>query len=193
MHDITASDAGLARPPSLIEFVAVIVRIGLTSFGGGVSGWLMRVMVQDRRWISEADFMTGLSLSQVFPGINVLNMTIWMGYRLHGWRGALAGGCAMIIPPGLVLIGLATAFADLSRYPSVRTALDGVAAAAIGLGGSMGVRAARRAAVGVVPIAVMTAAFVSIGVLRWPLVPVMLVLAPASIALAAWEAGRDAR
>jgi chromate transporter len=88
----------------LVEYAGLIAKIGLTSFGGGVSGWMMRVVVHERRWIDEADFVTGLSLSQVFPGINVLNLAIWLGYRLHGGVGALAGALAMIVPPGLVLI-----------------------------------------------------------------------------------------
>ncbi|HYZ61798.1 MAG TPA: chromate transporter, partial [Acetobacteraceae bacterium] len=129
----------------------MIVRIGLTSFGGGVSAWMMRVVVHERGWIGEGEFLSGLALCQVFPGINVLNLAIWLGYRLHGGAGAVAGALAMIVPPGLVLIGLGSAFAGLSQYPAARTALGGVAAAAVGFSGAMGVRATRRSVTGVVP------------------------------------------
>ena len=77
--------------------------------------------------------------------------------------------------------------ADLSRYGTVRTALDGVAAAAIGLGASMGVRAAQRAVVGVASVLVLIGTFVAVGVLRLPLVPVLAVAAPVSIGLALWS------
>lgn len=179
-----ADAAGLAPPPTLLQYTLVVVRIGLTSFGGGVSAWMMRVMVQQRRWIAEADFVNGLSLSQVFPGVNVLNMAIWMGYRLHGGRGAVAGALAMIAPPGLVIIALATVFDRLAHYGGVRTAMAGVAAAAIGLGASMGVRTAQRVSRTPALTAVLGATFVAVGLAHLPLVPVVLVLAPVSVGLA---------
>ncbi len=182
-----------APPPTLAEFAAVIARIGLTSFGGGVSAWMMRVVVHERGWIGEAEFLNGLALSQVFPGINVLNLAIWLGYRLLGGAGALAGALAMTVPPGLVLIGLAAAFTDLSQHSWVRTALDGVAAGAIGLGAAMGVAAARRSATGLLPVLIMAVTFGAIGLLRLPLVPVVAMLAPLSIGLAFWEGRRHAR
>lgn len=170
-------------PPSLAAYAFVVVRIGLTSFGGGVSGWMMRVVVHERGWVGEAEFLAGLALCQVFPGINVLNLAIWLGYRLHGGAGALVGALAMIVPPGLVLLGIASALAGLSGHAEVRTALNGVAAAAVGLTGAMGVRAARRAATGLVPVLTGAATFAAIGLLHWPLVPVVAVLAPLGIGL----------
>lgn len=173
--------------PSLREFAGVIVRVGLTSFGGGVSGWMMRIVVQERRWMTEAEFLAGLGLCQVFPGINVVNLSIWLGYRMHGWRGAVAGALAMVVPPGIVIVGLAAFVVDAGRIPLVRSGLNGVAAAAIGLGAAMGVRAARRClAPG--PLLIMAAVFVAVGVLQWPLLAVMAVAVPLSVGLA-WREG----
>ena len=76
---------------TLPEYAALITRIGLTSFGGGVSGWMMRMVVQERAWMTEPEFLSGLALCQIFPGINVLNLSIWLGYKLHGGAGALVG------------------------------------------------------------------------------------------------------
>lgn len=183
----------LQSTPSLPAYAGVIARIGLTSFGGGVSGWMMRVVVHERGWLGEAEFLSGFALCQVFPGINVLNLAIWLGYRLHGGRGALAGALAMIVPPGLVLLGLAAAFAEIARYGAARAALNGVAAAAVGFSGAMGVRATRRAATGVLPAAIVVATFATVGLLHWPLVPVVAAMAPLSVAVA-WRRGdRDAR
>jgi chromate transporter len=88
------------------------------------------------------------------------------------------------VPPGLVLLALASALAGLSEYASVRTALAGVAAAAVGLTGAMGLRAARRSATGIVPVLVLLATFGAVGLLHWPLVPVVAAIAPLSIGLA---------
>ena len=181
-----------AAVPSLLTYSAVIARIGLTSFGGGLSAWMMRIIVHERAWMTETEFLTGLSLCQVFPGVNTLNLAIWVGYRLRGTPGAIAGALAMIVPGALVLIALALALTNLASYGPVRTALDGVAAAAIGLGASMGVRAGSRAARGVVPAFVMAATFGTVGLLHWPLVPVVAVAAPLSIGVAVWQGSHNA-
>ena len=182
----------LAEPPSLMVYAGVVARIGLTSFGGGVSGWMMRIVVHEKHWMTEAEFLTGLALCQVFPGINVLNLSIWLGYKLHGGKGAIAGAMAMLVPPGFVLLALAAVFTNLSQYAWVRTALDGVAAAAIGLGAQMGVRATQRSATAPVPILIAVATFATVGLLRWPLVPVVAALVPVSIGWTVWQGRRNA-
>lgn len=176
--------APVNAPPTLVVFAWLVIRVGLTSFGGGVSAWIMRLVVEERRWLSETEFLGGLALCQILPGINVLNIAIWLGYRLHGGKGALAGALAMIIPPGLVLIALSVAFAGLSGQPEVRTALNGVAAAAVGLVFSVAWRSGRRAASGIVPVLLGIATVLLVGVLHLPLVPIVLALAAVSIALA---------
>ena len=169
--------------PSIPEFVGVITRIGLTSFGGGLSGWMLRIVVHERGWMGEGEFLSGLALCQVFPGINVVNLAIWLGYRLLGGRGALLGALAIVVPPGVVAVVVVALFSGVTGQPLVRSGLDGVAAAAIGLGAAMGVRAARRClAVG--PLLILVATFVGVGVLRWPMLLVLAVLAPLSVALA---------
>lgn len=173
--------------PTLTAYGLLVVRVGLTSFGGGVSGWMMRLVVHDRGWMSEAEFLSGLALCQVFPGINVVNLAIWLGYRMHGAAGAVVGALAMIVPPGLVLLAIAAAFAAVPEQGWTRLALNGVAAAAVGLSGAMGVRAWRRAATGIAPIGLAAATTLLVGVLHWPLVPVVAVLAAVSIGLAFWE------
>src|SRR3546814_20763716 len=74
-------------PPSLTMLFLAFSRLGVTSFGGGLSGWIMRELVHRRKWISEQEFVNGLALSQAFPGINVVNLAIWIGYRLQGGKG----------------------------------------------------------------------------------------------------------
>ena len=69
-----------------------------------------------------------------------VNLSIWIGYRLHGGRGALAGALAITVPPMIVVILIAMVFAELSRYRTAHTVVDGIAAAAIGLALSMGLR-----------------------------------------------------
>ncbi|PZP45006.1 MAG: chromate transporter [Azospirillum brasilense] len=172
-------------PPGLRDIFLAFTKIGLTSFGGGLSGWMMREFVQNRRWLSEGEFLSGLALSQAFPGINTVNLSIWIGYRLRGGWGALAGAGGMVVPAMLVAIAAAALFRHLSQNPAIHAMMPGVAAAAIGLSLQTGLRAGRNAARSLVPALILAASFAGIGLLRLPLLYVVLVLAPVSIAWAA--------
>ncbi|WP_158747325.1 chromate transporter [Acidisphaera sp. L21] len=177
--------------PTLMEFFVVVVRIGLTSFGGGLSGWLLREFVQRRHWLDEEEFLSGLSLAQAFPGVNVVNLSIWIGYRLLGTRGALAGACGIIVPPAILVVLIAALFAALTDYPLTHLVLDGVGAAAVGLSLQMGIIAARRVAMkGLEQIVIMAAAFVAVGLLHISLPLVVVVLGALSVSLAYWRLAR---
>ncbi len=171
--------------PTSSQLFIAFTRIGLTSFGGGLSGWVLRDFVQRRHWLSEEEFLSGLALSQAFPGVNIVNLAIWIGYRMRRTPGAVAGACGIVVPPAIVVVIIAAAFAALTGYPLTHLVLDGVGAAAVGLSLQMGLLAAyRSAAQGVVPIVVMAMSFVAVGVLHLSLPLVVVVLGPISVALA---------
>ena len=166
--------ASSAPQPTAWRLFLIFSRIGLTSFGGGLSGWLLREFVQDRHWITEEDFLNGLSLSQALPGVNVKNMAIWIGYRLVGTSGAIAGVLGIIVPPAFFIVLIGILFTSLERYPLSGIALAGAAAAAIGLSACMAIVAAVRVPRRVIPLLVMASTFVMVALLHWPLVWVVL-------------------
>jgi chromate transporter len=177
-----------ARPaPSLVEIFVGFSKAGLCAVGGGLSGWMMREFVENRGWLSEREFLSGLALAQAFPGINVVNLSIWIGFQLRGGPGAISAALGMIVPPMFVTIAVISAFDQIAHYRLVGVLLAGAAAAAIGLSLSMGVRAVRSSAVHIAPALVIIATVVALFVLEWPLLPVLLVVAPVSIALAFWR------
>ena len=177
--------------PTTSQLFLVFARIGLTSFGGGLSGWLLREFVQRRKWLDEEEFLSGLALAQAFPGVNVVNMAIWIGYHLRRTPGALAGVAGIIVPPAILVVILAAIFAALTGYRLTHLVLDGVGDAAVGLSLQMGLIAARRAAAkGFMPIVIMVLAFVAVGLLHLSLPLVVLVLGSASVALAYWRLAR---
>lgn len=167
--------------PTAWRLFLIFSRIGLTSFGGGLSGWLLREFVQDRHWISEEEFLNGLSLAQALPGVNVKNMAIWIGYRLAGKKGAIAGFAGIIVPAAFFIVLLGALFSSLARYPLSGVALSGAAAAAIGLSASMAATAAWRVPRRLLPFVVMASTFVAVGVLHWSLVWVVLAEAAVSV------------
>lgn len=170
-----------SRPPTAWQLFLIFSRIGLTSFGGGLSGWFLREFVHRRQLVSEDEFLNGLSLSQALPGVNVKNLAIWLGYRLQGRAGAIAGFCGIIFPPAVVIVLLGVVFASLSRFPLTHIALAGAAAGAIGLSLAMALTAIRRLPRRVLPMLFMVATFVTIAVLHWPMVWVVLAGAAVSI------------
>jgi chromate transporter len=177
---------------SLLALVAVFARIGLMSFGGALSGWMHREIVARRHWLEEEDFLSGLALGQIMPGANVANLSLYIGHRLRGGIGAVAALAAMLLPPMVLVVALAVLYRYIGDVAWVHRFVNGVAAAAIGLTVMIGVRASRRVERRFTPLATLLAVFLMIGVLRWPMVPVVLALAPFGIALA-WFGARPSR
>jgi chromate transporter len=173
--------------PSLFEIFVGFTKAGLCAVGGGLSGWMMREFVQNRGWLSEREFLSGLALAQAFPGVNVVNLSIWIGFQLRGGRGAVCAALGMILLPMFVAIAVISAFDQIAHYRLATVLLGGAAAAAIGLSLSMGVRAVRSSAVHIAPALVIVATVVALFVLEWPLLPVLAVVAPVSIGLAFWR------
>ena len=181
-----------ASPPTLRSLFLAFSKIGLTSFGGGLSGWMLREFVQRRAWLTESEFLSGLALAQAFPGVNVVNMAIWIGYQLRGGRGALAASAGIVLPPMAVAIVLAAVFSELGDSHRVHLVLAGVAAAEVGLSLQTGLRAARHAASHWARGLVLAATFAAIFVWRLPLLWVVGTMAPLSIGLAWARIRREA-
>src|SRR5262245_14966021 len=179
----------------LIELFLLFSQLGLSSFGGGVSAWMHRAFVERRGWLGEAEFAAALALGRIMPGANVVNLAILIGQRLRGWRGAVAAALGLVVGPSVAVIAVASLYGQFAGSEFLHALLEGVAASAVGLLIAMGVQSGRHViratadAAGwtwqsVGAVAVLMAAFVAIGVLRLPMVPTVLCLAPLSVLLA---------
>jgi len=177
---------------SLVSLFLVFFRVGLFSFGGGLSGWIYREVVTLRGWMSDDDFFSGLALSQILPGANVTNLSVYIGQRLRGPVGSVCALSGLVIGPFFAVIALASAYAQLATMPWIQDAMTGAAAAAIGLLLVVAAKGAYGASRRLVPFLILMATFVAVGLLQWPLVPVVLGLAPVSGSCAWWQASPDA-
>jgi chromate transporter len=171
--------------PTVAQLFLIFTRIGLTSFGGGLSGWLFREFVQRHRWLSEEEFLSGLAICQTLPGINVSNMAIWIGFRMRGATGAVASLIGIIVPAAILIVLIAVVFSTLTQIPPVHAGLVGASAAAIGLSLSMGIAIARRIPRKFLPLGIMAVTFAAIGIFHLPLVWVVLIGGGLSILLSA--------
>lgn len=175
---------GTTGAPSLLALFIVCLRIGLFSFGGGLSGWLHQEFVRRHGWIDEEDFASSLAIAQMLPGANVVNLVICMGDQLRGAAGAAVGVFGFILGPFLAVIALYTVFERLPDVAALEAASRGVAFAAIGLLVVVCLRGVQRAMRFPPGLAVIAVTAICVGLLRWPLFPVVLVVAPVSVALA---------
>ena len=172
------------RRPGLPAIFAGFFWLGVTSFGGNTAAWLYHQIVRRRHWVTDAEFLSGVALGRTMPGSGGVNLTVLIGQRLGGSSGALVAVVALLVGPLAIVLALAIGYARVGWNPALHTVLDGIAAAAIGLTFATGLTLLRwwRAEIG--PLAITLATVLCVGVLRWPMIPVVLCLAPISIGLA---------
>ncbi|HEY4162643.1 MAG TPA: chromate transporter [Dongiaceae bacterium] len=182
---IVSADPG--SQVSLSQILWLFTQVGLTSFGGGLSAWIYREVVGNRRWLTEDEFLAGLTLSQILPGPNVINLSIYIGQRLQGTIGSLIAVTALLVPPMFVTVALGVVFHHFNQLAWLHNMLEGIAAAAIGMTFSMGYRTARySASISRWSPLVTLAIFSMIGLVGWPMIPVVLCMAPLAV-LFAWK------
>ena len=166
--------------------------IGLFSFGCGLLAWIQREVVVKRGWMRDEDFLPGVALAQVLPGVNSTNMAVYVGRHLRGVAGAAVALTGMLTGPFLVMLAAAASYKAILGVPALHAAMAGVAAGAIGMLLRMGVSAVRTSVrFGALSLLVMIGVFLAIGVMKWPLVWVVAVATPVSV-LIAWPRGADA-
>jgi chromate transporter len=170
--------------PGLGEIAGVFLSVGLQSFGGGLSAWIRREVVQKRGWMGERQFVGGLALAQIAPGANGVNLAVFVGTALRGWRGALAALSGMLLAPVAVILVLGAGFASLRGVHGVGSAMAGLGAAAIGLNVANGWRMMRRTVRGAAPAVVMVATAAAVGVAGLKLWMALLLMVPVSLVLA---------
>jgi len=158
--------------------------LGVTSFGGGTAGWLYREIVERRRWIDDAQFLSSAGLGRMLPGSGGVNLTVQVGQQLRSAPGALAAVLGLLSGPFVIVVGLAIALTKINRSPVFEAVLDGGAAAAIGLTFASGIKPLQFKVAAAGPLAIAFATVLCVGVLRWPMIPVVLCLAPVSVGLA---------
>lgn len=188
---MSAADSGqAARPARVADLFWAFNRLALQGFGG-VLPVAQRELVERLRWLSREQFLELLSLSQVLPGPNIVNLGLILGDRFFGWRGGLAAVAGMLLAPTALVLALAAAAMQLSDVPQVAGALRGMGIVAAGLILSTALKLApglRRNVIGIPAAALLMALTVlGIGVLRWPLAAVVLGLGVVAVAWAWWR------
>ncbi|WP_270936666.1 chromate transporter [Falsiroseomonas oryzae] len=178
--------------PTVPQLFLTYLRIGLIGFGG-VNAWARRVIVEEKRWLSEQDYAEVLGLGQALPGPNALNVAIQLGERWRGPAGAIAAPAGLFAGPLVVLALLAMAHDRWGEIALVKAVLAGTAAAAAGMVIGTALKMAQKLKPSAPVLAVGLAALVGAAGLRLPLPAIVLGLAPFGIAAAWWTMRRGER
>ena len=165
------------RPQSLADLFWSFSVLALQGFGG-VLAVVQRELVEKKRWLTLEEFVEDWSVAQVLPGPNVVNLSLMIGGRHFGPRGALVALAGILTFPLLIVVLLAALFAGVADHPTAQGALRGLSAVAAGLIAATGLKlipALRNNAMGKPAAAIVSlATFVAIGLLRLPLIWVLL-------------------
>jgi chromate transporter len=171
---------------SRMDLFLTFSRITLSSFGGALF-WARLGLVERQRWLTDREFAEFLTIGQLLPGPNVLNLTVLVGYRLGGWSGAVVSVAGYLGWPFLVVIGMGMLYQQFGALPQVQQALGGMSKVAAGLLLATVIKLAMALPRRVRPWLFGALAFGAVGVMRWPLLWVVAALAPCAVFLA-WKA-----
>ena len=182
-----------ARPQSPGDLFWSFTWLALQGFGG-VLTVVQRELVDRKKWLTREEFIEDWAVAQILPGPNVVNLSLMLGDRYFGLRGALAAMAGMLAFPLLSVLLLAAAFAGVSDVAMVQRALRGMGAVAAGLiiaNGLKLVPALKKNVMGVAVCSVLAVAtFIAIALLRIPLVWVLVVLGGTGGTWAWYQLGR---
>jgi chromate transporter len=185
--------AALAEPdplkapvPTSREMFFGFLMLGIIAFGG-VLPLAHRMLVDQRRWLSNEEFAELLGLCQFLPGGNIINLAVAIGMKFRGPSGAFAALMGLISAPTVIVVLLGMVYDHFQHDTNVRNLFAGFAAAAAGLLISMAIKIGwplrKRWPLALVALV----CFAAIALLRLPLLPTMLALTPVSIYVT-WKA-----
>lgn len=177
-------DAAMPIRPGLFELFVAFAKMSLAGFGG-VLVWARRAIVDQHRWMTPDEFNEAFALCHFLPGPNIVNLSVVFGARFRGIPGSIAAFLGLVGPPVVIVTVLAAIYARYGEIPALQRTLAGVSCAAVGLFLAVIARMMLPLLKRRDPVALtlLAAVFVAIGVLRFPLVPVLLAAIPLSLAL----------
>ena len=133
--------------PTLPDLTRAFARIGCLSFGGPAAqiALMHRDIVDDRKWISEAEYLSALSFCMLLPGPEAMQLATWIGWRSHGTVGGLIAGLLFVIPGALIVLALSMIYMAFGQVPLIAALFTGVQAAVVAVVIEALLRVAKRA------------------------------------------------
>ncbi len=164
--------------PTLAELTRTFAKIGCLSFGGPAAqiALMHRVILDEKRWVSEPDYLRALSFCMLLPGPEAMQLATWIGWRMHGVRGGLIAGGLFVLPGALVVLTLSLIYATFGQIPLVAALFTGIQAAVIAIVIEALIRVSKRALRSRESYVIAIAAFLGLFALKLPF-PVIILAA----------------
>jgi chromate transporter len=155
---------------SFREALGVWTRVGLNSFGGpaGQIAVMHRVLVEEKRWVSESRFLHALNYCMLLPGPEAQQLATYIGWLMHGYAGGLAAGTLFVLPGFFVILALSMLYAGFHGIGVVGALFFGLKAAVLAVVVEALVRIGRRVLHGAAMTVIAALAFIGIFFLRLP-------------------------
>jgi chromate transporter len=176
-----------SSPHSLRDLFFSFTLIALQGFGGVVA-IIQRELVEKKQWMTKEEFVEAWSVAQIMPGPNVVNLSLVLGARYFGVRGACVAVAGLLCVPILIVLASGMLYTAFSNHPGVAGAMRGMSAVAAGLIIATGIKlfeGLESNSLGKIRCIILgVLCFVFIALLRWPLLGVLLMLGPIACFLA---------
>jgi chromate transporter len=182
---LTPEEAAVSPPRNLRELFLGFLSIGARSFGG-VLPWAYRAMIEERRWLTQADFAETIGLCQFLPGPNIGNASIVLGKRWFGLKGAIVAFLGLFALPFVWVMALGILYLEWAGHPVIRAVVTGVGATGAGLFMGTSIKLGRAIVKKPAALVLIAGCFLSVGIGRMPLLIVM----PLAAALGVFAARR---
>jgi chromate transporter len=167
------------RPQSCTDLFLTFLWMAMQGFGG-VLAVVQRELVEKKQWLTREQFVEDWSVAQALPGPNVINLSIMIGAREFGVRGALSALAGLLLVPGALVLSLAALYDSVAHTWAAQAALRGMGAVVAGMVVATGLKmvpALRKNPVGFgLGLAWTALTFFCVAILRWPLIWVLLAL-----------------
>lgn len=179
---------------TLAEATRVWLKIGLLSFGGpaGQISLMHRILVDEKRWISETRFLHALNFCMLLPGPEAQQLATYVGWLLHRIRGGLIAGSLFILPGLFVILALSYLYVTAGNVPLVQGLFVGLKAAVVVIVLQAVIRIGRRSLRSPAPALLAVAAFLAMYVWHVPFPYVILLAALAGAAHSRLSTADDA-
>src|SRR5436189_926416 len=149
---------------SLQEAFRVWLRVALLSFGGpaGQIAVMHRILVEDKRWISESRFLHALNYCMLLPGPEAQQLATYIGWLMHRTLGGIMAGGLFVVPGIIAIMALSYIYAGYGNVPFVVALFFGLKAAVLAIVLEAVFRVGKRALKNNVMIVLAAAAFFGI-------------------------------
>ena len=122
-------------PVSLAQFALYFLKLGCIGFGGPIAlvGYMQKDLVEERKWITQEDYLKGLAFSQLAPGPLAAQLGIYLGFIRAGFTGATIVAVAFILPSFVMILAISKAYVSFGGTRFIAALFYGIGAAVIAI------------------------------------------------------------